>query len=181
MKRSLSSSPTGLLASLRIFSSCSVTHCVEFFWHWSIISSFTSSTHCTPCKQRTYNLNDHNITQLVSNADGPRWFYLPLCKVQHGDESKHFIGIFIITVFRHLSLLEQSKGMGYEWLQRDGHLHSLRPAENGWATHFDDTTNVTLLNDDVSHLWCIDMRLQEELFPHITDVTSVRPRSATVQ
>lgn len=51
MKRSLSSSPTGLLVSLRICSSCSVTLWVEFFSHWSTISSFTSSTHCTPCQQ----------------------------------------------------------------------------------------------------------------------------------
>ncbi len=57
MKRSLSSSPTGLLVSLRICSSCSVTLWVEFFSHWSTISFFTSSTHCTPCQQHQTHTN----------------------------------------------------------------------------------------------------------------------------
>lgn len=32
-----------------------------------------------------------------------------------------------------------------------------------------------LLNDDVCHLGCIDMSLQEDLYPNITDI-GVRPR-----
>lgn len=51
MKRSLSSSPTGLLVSFRIFDSCSVILWVEFFSHWFRMSSFTSSTQWTPWKQ----------------------------------------------------------------------------------------------------------------------------------
>lgn len=55
MKRSLSSRPTGLLVSLRIFSSCSVIPWVEFFSHWFRISSFTSSTQWTPWKHHRHN------------------------------------------------------------------------------------------------------------------------------
>ena len=42
------------------------------------------------------------------------------------------------------------------------------------VTHLDDTSNVILLDDDVCHLWCIYMSLQEELDPDTTNVTSVR-------
>lgn len=61
-KRSLSSSPTGLLVSPRIFSSCSVTLGVAFFSQRSRRSSLTSSTHCTSCQQVRLQFRDRYRT-----------------------------------------------------------------------------------------------------------------------
>lgn len=60
-KRSLSSSPTGLLVSPRIFSSCSVTLGAALFSQRSKRSSFTSSTHCTSCRQVSRQFSDGTL------------------------------------------------------------------------------------------------------------------------
>lgn len=52
--------------------------------------------------------------------------------------------------------------------QPEYRLQHLSWFEHHRGTHPDHTANVILLNDDVCHLWCVDMGLQEELFPNRT-------------
>lgn len=64
-KRSLSSSPTGLLVSPRTFSSCSVTLGAALFSQRSKRSSFTSSTHCTSCRQVSLQFSDGTLVSVA--------------------------------------------------------------------------------------------------------------------
>lgn len=93
----------------------------------------------------------------VNNVNVPssqHWSYLPLCEVEHSDEAVYFVRVVIVTVFWHLSLLEQSESMS-EYIDRTICGTSLTHGE----IYLDDTPNVILLNDDVSHLRYIDMSL----------------------
>lgn len=58
-------------------------------------------------------------SRLISKGDGRQWCYLPLCKVEHSDEAKHFIRVVVITVFWHLSLLKHSEGMSEYMLRAE--------------------------------------------------------------
>lgn len=183
MKRSLSSSPTGLAVSLRICSSCSVMLWVELFSHWSTISSFTSSTHCTPCQKHhthlQWNVKQTSITWVNSRIiratcwrsvcemlpfslwGWALWWSQTLRRGHH----HHCLPAPRLAG-------KQSEGTG-EYMRRVETAVKSETRLNSWVTHLDDTSYVILLNDEVCHLWCIYMSLQKHLLSkHDRDDTS---------
>lgn len=64
-------------------------------------------------------LSQPPVSRLISKGDGRQWCYLPLCEIEHSDEAKHFIGVVVITVFWHLSLLKHSEGMSEYMLRAE--------------------------------------------------------------
>lgn len=166
MKRSLSSSPTGLLVSLRTFSSCSIMLWVEFFSHRFRISSFTSSTHCTPCQQQQHDFRismNNNRRELVMRANAVTFLSVRLSMVVKPNTSS---GSPSSSLSSGTSACWSTVNNGGQPEYRLKHLSWF---ENHWGTHPDYTANVILLNDDVCHLWCINMSLQEELFPNMNE------------
>lgn len=72
--------------------------------------------------------------------------YLPLREVEHCDEAKHLVRVIVITVFWHLSLLNEH--------QRNASVDTLffTTQLNARRAHLDDAADVILLDDDFRHL-----------------------------